>query len=110
MFQVHITIGSMISFLPGSPRCRPAPAARHEVRAQLLTKALAAGASPEVTRVAVCEVLDELARDGAKVIVCTCSTIGGLVEAAVVPNCTVLRVDRGVSCARLRCEPLERSW
>lgn len=72
---------------------------RHEVRADLLTTALAAGASSEVIRVAVCEVLEELARDGARVIVCTCSTIGGLAEAAVVSYCTVLRVDRPVAVA-----------
>jgi hypothetical protein len=70
---------------------------RHEVRQDLLLAALAAGTSPEFVRSALGNVLRELARDGAKVIVCTCSTIGGLAEAALVPNCTVMRVDRPVA-------------
>lgn len=67
---------------------------RHEVRADLLAAALEAGSPSELVRSAVSGVLQELAHDGAKVIVCTCSTIGGLAEAAVVPNCHVMRIDR----------------
>src|SRR3954465_12616654 len=66
---------------------------RHEVRADLLTTALAAGTSSEVVRSAVSKVLHELACEGAKVI----PTIGSLAEAAVVPDCIVLRVDRPVA-------------
>jgi len=67
---------------------------RHEVRAELLERALAAGTSADVVGSAVGGVVQELSGGGAKVILCTCSTIGALAEAAAPPACTVLRVDR----------------
>ncbi|HYP98408.1 MAG TPA: hypothetical protein VER96_07025 [Polyangiaceae bacterium] len=70
---------------------------RHEVRPDLLAMAMTAGVPPEQVQTAVSVVLRELSRDGARVILCTCSTLGGLAEATVVPGCTVLRVDRPVA-------------
>jgi len=70
---------------------------RHEVRPDLLAMAMTTGVPPEQVQTAVSVVLRELSRDGARVILCTCSTLGGLAEATVVPGCTVLRVDRPVA-------------
>jgi len=74
---------------------------RHEVRPDLLTAALTPGVAPKAAASAVGSVLQELAREGATVILCTCSTIGGVAETAVVPGCTVLRVDRPVAEAAI---------
>lgn len=90
--QVHVaTFSALARKLDGSVPVR------HEVREDLLAVALADGGSSAVLSSAVCDALQELARDGARVIVCTCSTIGASAEAAVVPDCTVLRVDRPVA-------------
>jgi hypothetical protein len=68
---------------------------RHAVQEGLLEAALAAGSTPSAVAAATTEAVQALARDGAKVIVCTCSTIGGIAEAVSVPNgVLVLRIDR----------------
>jgi len=68
---------------------------RHEVREDLLADALAAGANAGAVRAATAAAVQSLARDGAKVIVCTCSTIGGIAEVAPVPgHVRVMRIDR----------------
>jgi hypothetical protein len=67
---------------------------RHEVREDLLSDALAAGKITDAIRSAMGETLRRLASDGAKVIVCTCSTIAGEAEAVPVAHCSVMRVDR----------------
>jgi hypothetical protein len=69
---------------------------RHEVRAELLETALRLGPSADGVRAAVATVLQGLARAGARVVLCTCSTIGAVAEAARAPDCVVLRVDRPV--------------
>jgi hypothetical protein len=68
---------------------------RHEVREQLLSDARAAGATAATVRAAVASAVQELAQDGASVIVCTCSTIGWIFEETTVPShVRVLRIDR----------------
>jgi hypothetical protein len=68
---------------------------RHEVRESFLSDARAAGAVTDAVRSEVADAVRALARQGAKVIVCTCSTIGGVAEAVVVPErATVMRIDR----------------
>jgi hypothetical protein len=76
---------------------------RHEVRQDLLEAALTAGAASEAVREAVAEALRELALGGAQVIVCTCSTLGGLAETVTLPNhARVMRIDRPM--AERACE------
>jgi hypothetical protein len=75
----------------------PGTATRHVVREELLERARGEGiASPAVAR-AVAEAARS-AGQGAAVLVCTCSTIGGLAEDAfsgVAPGaCRALRIDR----------------
>ena len=68
---------------------------RHEVQENLLADTLKAGVITDAVRSATIEAVQALARDGAKVVVCTCSTIGGVAETAPVPNLVrVLRIDR----------------
>lgn len=70
---------------------------RHVVRTELLAMALGPGACERAVQSAVGEAVRELASEGAKVVVCTCSTLGRMAEAAVVADCTVLRIDRPVA-------------
>jgi len=68
---------------------------RHEVREQLLARVRAAGAMTEAVRAEVADAIRMLAGDGAKLIVCTCSTIGAIAEAAPVSEgVLVMRIDR----------------
>ncbi|WP_437968021.1 hypothetical protein WMF04_01410 [Sorangium sp. So ce260] len=67
---------------------------RHEVQESLLAAAVAAGAITESVRSATAAAVQALASDGARVIVCTCSTLGGVAEAVLVPGCVVMRIDR----------------
>jgi hypothetical protein len=68
---------------------------RHDVRTTFLEDVRVAGRITDAVRSAIDEAVQALARDGARVIVCTCSTIGGVAEAAVVPTgVQVLRIDR----------------
>ncbi|WP_437575898.1 hypothetical protein [Sorangium sp. So ce887] len=67
---------------------------RHEVQESLLADALEAGAITDGIRSATATVVQALASDGAKVVVCTCSTLGGVAEAVPVSDCVVMRIDR----------------
>ncbi|WP_437529715.1 hypothetical protein WME79_48285 [Sorangium sp. So ce726] len=67
---------------------------RHEVQEGLLADALAAGAITDGIRSATTTVVQALANEGARVIVCTCSTLGGVAEAVPVSDCLVMRIDR----------------
>lgn len=75
----------MAELAPGVP-------ARHIVDEQLLAQARAAGITPELAE-QVASSVDAARADGAALLVCTCSTIGGCAERAgrAVP---VLRIDR----------------
>jgi hypothetical protein len=68
---------------------------RHEVREGLLADALKAGRITDDVRSATIEAVQSLALGGAKVVVCTCSTIGSVAEAALVSDrVRVMRIDR----------------
>jgi hypothetical protein len=67
----------------------------HEVQEGLLAAARETGASSEPVRSAIARAVQALALEGAKVIVCTCSTIGAVAEQTPVPRpVRVLRIDR----------------
>jgi hypothetical protein len=67
----------------------------HRVEEDLLAQARAEGITPAL-EAKVKQVLLELVAQGAKVIVCTCSTLGAIAETADV-GCVVLRVDRAMA-------------
>jgi hypothetical protein len=68
---------------------------RHEVREDLLEAARRASAITPAVRAATAEAVRSLLRAGARVVVCTCSTLGGVAESIAVPaGGSVLRIDR----------------
>jgi ketosteroid isomerase-like protein len=68
---------------------------RHEVRPNLLAAAIAEGVGSTVVQTAIAAAIQDLATGGAKVIVCTCSTIGGIAELVPLPDgVRVMRIDR----------------
>ncbi len=69
---------------------------RHEVREDLLALAQA-GPSANAVESAVSAAIYGLAKEGARVVVCTCSTLGAVAEATCVEGCRVLRVDRAAA-------------
>jgi hypothetical protein len=73
----------------------PAIATRHAVREDLLAQAVAAGSvTGDVARAVQAEILT-LVEQGARFVVCTCSTLGSAAEATpTTGRATVLRVDR----------------
>ena len=72
----------------------PTLAMRHEVRAELLARAVAAGSVTAALQSEIDGVVRTLASDGARLVVCTCSTIAAAAEATTVAHCPVLRIDR----------------
>ncbi|MCX0247405.1 MULTISPECIES: aspartate/glutamate racemase family protein [Streptomyces] len=79
----------------------PGTALRHVVREELLTTAAALG--PEAVADEVEAVVADLVAEGADAVLCTCSTIGAVAEAAgVAVGVPVLRVDRPMAAAAVR--------
>ena len=77
---------------------RPQTRARHVVREDLLTAAQQEGTRSSAVGAAVTEAVAGLEAAPGAVVLCTCSTIGGLAEAAAaVTGTTVIRVDRAMA-------------
>lgn len=73
----------------------PAVPVRHLVDESLLAAARAEGAGADSVHQRVQAAVQSLAAGGARVVVCTCSTIGPAAEATPVPaGVTVMRIDR----------------
>ncbi|MCA9642537.1 MAG: hypothetical protein KC492_17680 [Myxococcales bacterium] len=68
--------------------------ARHAVHPELLQQARSLGVRHADVAQSVTARIHSLASDGARFIVCTCSSIGGIAEAAASAECAVLRIDR----------------
>ncbi|MEU9892286.1 aspartate/glutamate racemase family protein [Streptomyces phaeochromogenes] len=80
----------------------PALELRHFVSEELLERARAEG--PEAVADEVRAMLDRAVADGAVAVLCTCSTIGAVAEAAR-PGVPVLRVDRPMAAAAVAAGP-----
>ncbi|WP_251023608.1 aspartate/glutamate racemase family protein [Streptomyces sp. ISL-10] len=81
----------------------PALSLRHLVHEDLLERAGHEGA--DAVAHAVADVIADAAADGASAVLCTCSTIGGVAEAAATrAGVPVLRVDRPMCAAAARRE------
>ncbi|TRV73258.1 arylsulfatase [Streptomyces sp. 130] len=79
----------------------PGTILRHAVRVELLTTAAALG--PEAVADEVEAVVADLVTGGADAVLCTCSTIGAVAEAAgIAVGVPVLRVDRPMAAAAVR--------
>lgn len=66
----------------------------HVVREDLLCAVRKAGAVTVAVELKLAEALNDIARGGARRVICTCSTLGGVAEAADVPGAEVMRIDR----------------
>jgi hypothetical protein len=84
----------------------PGVEARHLVDEWVLAEARAAGSVTEGVRRQVAADVSSLVREGAQVVVCTCSTIGAAAEAAEVPpGGLVMRIDRPMAERAISCGP-----
>jgi hypothetical protein len=94
------SFGALLESLdPGIP-------ARHLVDEAVLVEARSAGAQSEGVRRQVQADVASLVREGARVVVCTCSTIGAAAEATTVPAGTVvMRIDRPMAERAVACGP-----
>ncbi|MCX5446313.1 aspartate/glutamate racemase family protein [Streptomyces libani] len=82
----------------------PGLAVHHLVRPELLDRARAQG--PDAVSADVSAVLSEAAGHGARAVLCTCSTIGSVAEAAgAALGLPVLRVDRPMAAAAVAAGP-----
>ncbi len=78
----------------------------HRLDEAVLVEARAAGAGSEAVRRQVQVDVGSLVAEGARIIVCTCSTIGAVAEAATVPaGITVMRIDRPMAEQAVACGP-----
>lgn len=66
----------------------------HALLEDVLAGAVEAGAVTDAMRVTTERAIRGLADDGARVVVCTCSTIGGVAEATRIAGVRVMRIDR----------------
>jgi Asp/Glu/hydantoin racemase len=81
----------------------PDATAVHEVRADLLDTARRHGLADPAIETGIAQSVAALERGGADVIVCTCSTIGGLAERPAAPSHPpVLRIDRPMAAGAVR--------
>ena len=88
--EVHVP--NFTGVLRGLDRHVPS---RHAVRDDLLARALADGRVTEGTRRDTQTEVQRLVAEGARVVLCTCSTLGSAAEATPgVPGARVIRVDR----------------
>lgn len=77
---------------------------RHRVRPELLAAARESG--PDGVAEEVAEEVGALARDGARAVLCTCSTLGDVAEAAgAAAGVPVLRVDRPMAAEAVAAGP-----
>lgn len=83
----------------------PALPCRHAVEASLLAAATEAGGIDAALAARIAARIDALRAAGARVVVCTCSTLGDAAEAASRPDAPVLRIDRPMAEAAVRRGP-----
>ncbi|MFI9155086.1 aspartate/glutamate racemase family protein [Streptomyces sp. NPDC053367] len=82
----------------------PGLALRHLVAEDLLTRAR--GDGPDAVAADVRALVGEAVADGARAVLCTCSTLGGIAEAtAASAGVPVLRVDRPMAAAAVAAGP-----
>ena len=89
------TLPAFVDTFNGLLEARSLPLkASHVVDENLLREAREAGEiTPEIDS-AVSVHIGKAVADGARVVLCTCSTIGGSAEKVQLPGCRVIRVDR----------------
>jgi hypothetical protein len=92
---VHTLKSNLQTFAGLLAELAPGVPARHQLDEAALAEARAAGSITEGVRQRVAADVAALLAAGARVVVCTCSTIGAAAEAAPVPaGARVMRIDR----------------
>ena len=91
---LHTSPAHIASFNRLRDQIAPGMPVGHIVREDLLCAVRKAGAVTVAVELKLEEALNAAARAGATRIVCTCSTLGGVAEAAHVPGADVMRIDR----------------
>ncbi len=91
---LHTLASNVDAFTPLVAERRPDLRIRHAVADHLLNEARKTGMTPEIAR-EVQSLMTDLTSTGARVVVCTCSTIGGAAEATDTGGRFVaMRIDR----------------
>jgi hypothetical protein len=92
---LHTAATQALAFEAWLTDLEPSARARHEVDATLLAEARASGGIPPALRARLHSKLVALFDEGARVVVCTCSTLGGCAEEIGAEiEAPVLRIDR----------------
>jgi hypothetical protein len=92
---LHTAATQTVAFEACLASIAPDVRARHQVDASLLAEARAAGGIPPALRVRLRDTIAALFDEGARVVVCTCSTLGGCAEEIGAElRAPVLRIDR----------------
>jgi hypothetical protein len=91
---LHTLAANVDAFSPLATERRPDLRVTHRVADHLLNQARQTGMTPEIAR-EVQSLMIDLASTGARVVVCTCSTIGGAAEATdTAGRFVAMRIDR----------------
>jgi hypothetical protein len=102
---LHTLASNVDVFDPLVAEQRPDLKVRHHVAGHLLERARQTGMTGEIAH-EVQRIVTELASTGAQVVVCTCSTIGGAVEATDTGGqFTAMRIDRPMADRAVRLGP-----
>jgi hypothetical protein len=72
----------------------PSLAVTHALLESVLAGAVETGSVTDAMRLETENAIRTLADDGATIVVCTCSTIGGVAESTMIPGVRVMRIDR----------------
>lgn len=100
---LHTTPGHVATFGVLMTEMAPLVPVRQTVRADLLQAARDAGGLTEEIAAAACAAMIDLAANGARVVVCTCSTVGGsLDDLPPDPMMRTLRIDTPMAEAAAR--------
>lgn len=102
---LHTSPAHVAPFTALLARLAPGMQAHHAVHADLLARARAEGPTPAV-RAALAQALDDTAATAqARLVVCTCSTLGPLAEALTGRPYAVQRIDRAMAAEAVASGP-----
>ncbi|MEO8484627.1 MAG: hypothetical protein ABI634_20655 [Acidobacteriota bacterium] len=91
---LHTARSNVELFARLAERLDPSVPTRHALIENVLADAVGTGAVTDAMRDETEAAIRGLAQDGATIVVCTCSTIGGVAEATRVDGVRVMRIDR----------------
>ena len=100
---LHTAAPNVAVFTDLAARLDPSVPTRHELIEDVLAGAVGSGGVTDAMRAQTEATVLRLITEGAPVVMCTCSTIGGVAEATRVPaGARVMRIDRPMAEAAVR--------